>query len=774
MKILSKRLLSLLLAIVLVFGLAPSVMAATDDSPATDPDTVTEPETTLVSDLPPAIKVDDKDNPYPYGVPVDTFYPEELLAPDPYGIALLAQDNIPDEMWDNTILRALEYTGVGVQTLKDNNWLYTAQYISGQLKLNAPSLLSGIPYWEGVGACPNGNETVSASGTATGLAPNIAYFKSNGLVCASFVTYYLLNYLPNIEGVDVSTIANAANSNSAYWGLASVLLWSNTLNQLAGQSGSGVTKYTSASTAYQNLVPGDVIVFQSLNDGSLNHVGIYAGEYDLISNGTSRGTYHFLIHVGNSRGPEITTVEYMADAGFKSCTPVVWYHLDIHDQPENGYIQIYKKDTSGSALSGAVFTAVNRSTGASFKIGPTNASGYAKSGELPLGTYKVTETTFPNGYEASGQSSWTVTISSNTPNLTVTVNAVNKLSTGAIRVVKKTTTGKGVEQGWKVNLLREENGSWVIISSGTTKKSTSDPSYTFTGLAPGRYIVQEDPTDGKDGYALDTQSYYVDVVVNQTAEVTVTNQVLGELKIIKAMPDGGSVSGWKFNLSRASDGVSMGTFTTGSDGTITTGYLLPGEYMISEIIPDDSVYYCESANPQTVTIIDGETTEVRFTNRIRPGQIRIEKVDLDGNLKSGARFLLEWSEDGSNWSPVTYRNSQYVSKGTCNTAGLTDGQLETDADCVITFTGLYPTLQYRVTETEAPEGLQLLTSPAYIGGLSVEDDYTVSLRVVNCPNFTLPATGGDGFIWTQLALIFSCCFGFCTAMYLYLKKQDLN
>ena len=136
MKTNHKQLLSLLLVFVLVLGLMPSVFAATDvgtqqitDPPLSD-GTITEDEllwAKLVADLPDPIKgVDplDPDNPYPYGIPVDNFYPSAFFEEDPYAAAPMADTGrIPDDMYDNAILRALEYTGYDVQWLKDKGYL---------------------------------------------------------------------------------------------------------------------------------------------------------------------------------------------------------------------------------------------------------------------------------------------------------------------------------------------------------------------------------------------------------------------------------------------------------------------------------------------------------------------------------------------------------------------------------------------------------------------------------------------------------------------------
>ena len=54
--------------------------------------------------------------------------------------------DIPESMLDNSILRALEYTGYDVQKQKDNNTIYQNGYYSIPLATNAPEILSDIHY----------------------------------------------------------------------------------------------------------------------------------------------------------------------------------------------------------------------------------------------------------------------------------------------------------------------------------------------------------------------------------------------------------------------------------------------------------------------------------------------------------------------------------------------------------------------------------------------------------------------------------------------------
>ena len=1020
MATIQKRGISLLLVLVLMLGMIPSVSAAEIDtesstepaettapvpeetlaaetSPpeATQPEETSPPETTepeptapaetapeeteppetqpeeteavntlsaehqrILDALPQAFMGDDPAHPYPYGLPVDNLFPEEIQR---RAMMRASMSAIPSEMYDNSILRALEYTGYDVQWLKDNGYLYVRQYVSSNINSYAPQVLSDIGYDDYSPFC-NGDETVADASTVSGKAPNIAKFESQGLVCASFVTYYLCNYLPNIEGIDTTWIHDAVKattmSNGSY-STASVFSWSTGLNNLANQAGSGVTKYTNATTAYANLVPGDVIIFSN-SSGELVHAAIYAGEYYLYSRtGSNGGLVHFIIHVGNSRGPEISTVEYMASAGAKSSTPSAWYHIDIASNvASTGWIEVNKTDPSGTPLAGAYFTASNYSTGETFVIGPTNYNGYAKSSELPMGTYTVTETIFPDGYGASGNTTWTVTLSENTPNQTVTIYAENQKITSSLTITKTTGTGENIS-GWQFGIYSDgdctnlisgphttdangeisvnnltagvvyvkelghtdssindlyycysANPQTVVLTAGETAtvsfrnllntgevkivkqtntgknlsgwdialyydaactNKVSDYPFTtdengiiiVTGIKPGTIYVKEIPTD--DPYwECDTAVKEVKIVANQVSTVTFTNTHYGKLNIRKTMDTVGPLDGWQFRVTDGSgkeipgspftsdkngeihvgnvlpgvykveelipedslyycksenpqtvtvkqgetaevfftnalrfgklnirktmdtegplDGwqfrvtdisgkeISGSPFTSDKNGEIHVGNILPGVYKIEELIPDDSLYYCKSGNPQTVTVKQGETAEVSFTNALRPGKLSVEKVDLKGEHLTGATFLLEWSEDGSMWWPIEYSDSKDVIKGYCSNPDVVDGTLTTNLSGIIEWNNLHPGLYYRITELEAPEGYVLLTEAAYEDKLPA-DDLEVILRVINCEVFTLPKTGSGAALFFRISQLL--CAAVCGTMLLlsFRKKR---
>ena len=316
---------------------------------------------------------------------------------------------------------------------------------------------------------------------------------------------------------------------------------------------------------------------------------------------------------------------------------------------------------------------------------------------------------------------------------------------GSIRLTKTTEDGKNLS-GWKFGIYSDPACTKLVSGPHTTDNGGK---ISAAGLSAGTYYVKElghtDSAVGEMYYCSGANPQKVTVTAGAAATVSITNKRnTGGVKIIKTMPDGGSTAGWKFEVYDSNHKL-VGSYTTASDGTILTDYLLPGTYTVKEIIPEDGPYTCDAPYPKTVEISAGQTAEVTFTNRMKPGEIRIQKTDTHGEPLAGAEFLLEWSKDGRQWQTVTYTDSPDVTEGTCTTEGLTDGKLTSGADGVVRFTGLYSGSLYRVTETKAPKGYQLLTEPVYEGSIRKDDGNFIQLTVVNAPVFELPMTGSTGY-----------------------------
>ena len=412
-----------------------------------------------------------------------------------------------------------------------------------------------------------------------------------------------------------------------------------------------------------------------------------------------------------------------------------------------GQIQVKKTTNTGQNLSGWKFEIVDKATNKVVKTVTTDSKGLATATNLPAGEYIVREVGGGNAYWQLDTSNHTVTVVAG-QTATVTVKNIHR---GRIVVQKNAVNGSA--QGWKFEIWQGDTLVETLTTGG-------DGRAVSKYLLPGNYTVKE--IHDRDG------TYWeYDVKVEQNATVTAghdttvtyTNTQYGLLQIVKTMADGTSPAGWVFRVTDSTGQEVPGSpFTTGEDGVIFSGKLAPGTYTVEEIIPDDSLYFCDSENPQTVVVTAGQTAEVQFTNALRPGKINIQKVDTLGNPLSGAVFLLEWSTDGKIWNPIVY--SESIQAGGCSNPNVVDGCITTGEDGLASWENLHPGLYYRVTEVKAPGGYQLLTEPVFTGKLPIED-LTVSLRVVNAPIFTLPQTGGMGFdgFTAGIILSLSACLG---------------
>ena len=247
------------------------------------------------------------------------------------------------------------------------------------------------------------------------------------------------------------------------------------------------------------------------------------------------------------------------------------------------------------------------------------------------------------------------------------------------------------------------------------------------------------------------------------------NNYSGRISIQKTVKPEGTLEGWKFKISDA-DGkeVSGSPFTTDKDGKILTGNLTPGDYTVEEVLPADSLYSGEA--PKTVTVTAGKTAEVSFLNKLRTGKITIRKVDTNDEPLAGATFLLESSEDGSLWYLVIPGTDGICVLGEHSEENLAAASKTSGEDGMLIWENLPTALQYRITETKAPEGYTLLKDYAFVGTLPA-DNTEMELRVVNGEAFALPKTGATGLTVLPLAVIF--CFSICAETILYLRKREI-
>lgn len=283
---------------------------------------------------------------------------------------------------------------------------------------------------------------------------------------------------------------------------------------------------------------------------------------------------------------------------------------------DQGSIEIYKKDEFGAALSGAYFTAVNTADPSGvFVIGPTDDKGYAKTQNIPHGTYLIKETVFPSGYRSSGATEWTVTLNKDTPNGIVTVNAVNEQIPGGCRIVKTSEDGNVADI------------TFTLAGNGVNKtvRTNSSGEIQIDGLRPGKYTITEQAYDKYEPQ----ESRNVTVVSGQTATVTFNNTLRrGNLKVIKTSEDS-FVEGIKFHLYGTSlSGLTVDEYAvTDESGTAEfNNVLISGDepYTLEEYGTDKKYVIPDT---QSVIIEWNKTINRNFRNVLKKWRAEACKVD---------------------------------------------------------------------------------------------------------------------------------------------------
>lgn len=539
--------------------------------------------------------------------------------------------DLPANMTDHSILRALEYTGYDVQKQKNDGTLYQPNSFGSK----APaSVLSNIHY----GTSCSGRETVADSSTVTGKAPNIAKFEQSGLCCAGFVSYYICNYLPNIEGADTQFITDAVLATGM--NSQAVVTWQTALNKLVSEGKIEKVGTSSSNVNHSKLTPGDLIIFGT-SSNSHTHIAVYSGTYKGVD---------YIIHVGNDRGPEIMRVDWMSQAGDKSSYPNAYYHLPQEIFESDGEIEVYKKDTDGNKLSGAVFVATNTETGKSYKIGPTNSNGYAKTANpVPYGTYKVKETVFPTNFHAYGKTEWTVTVGADNDGL-VTINVVNEIDNGSAKIVKTSEDGK------------VEGITFKITGNGINKTVTTNAKgeIQIDNLKPAKYTITEVVADKYEPQETRT----VTVVSNQVATVTFNNVLKrGDLTVTKTSEDG-LVEGVTFHLFGTSlSGHTVDEYAeTNAKGIATFKDVLISNhesYTLEEV--DTAERYIVPENQRTA-VEWNVVTNKNFHNALKRGDLEVKKTSEDGFVEGMKFHLYGTSFSGLEVDEYAYTDENGIAK----------------------------------------------------------------------------------------------------------------
>lgn len=303
---------------------------------------------------------------------------------------------------------------------------------------------------------------------------------------------------------------------------------------------------------------------------------------------------------------------------------IICFYGKTPEYEQLGKIEIYKSDSNNNKLNGAEFAVCDSHGIFRYTIAVNGGYGYVR--DIPLGTYTVTETKFPDGYYAGNyQTSWTVTLNENTPNATVTINAVNEQIPGSCKIVKTSEDGKVDGISFKI----EGNG---INKTVTTKDGGQ---IKTDNLKPGIYTVTEITEDKYEPQ----ETRRVTVVSGQTSTVTFNNTLKrGNLTVTKTSEDGLN-AGIKFHLYGVSySGLKVDEYaiTDESGKAYFNDVLIGSGYVLEETDTPDRYVIPDS---QTAEIEWNRVTEKSFYNSLKKWRLTVTKSDKDTGTAQGDASL---------------------------------------------------------------------------------------------------------------------------------------
>ena len=661
----------------------------------------------------------------------------------------------------------------------------------------------------------SGPHTTNSSGkiSVTGLNPGTYYVKEIGHTDSTInAQYTCATTNPQSVTITAGGTASVSFKNNLHKGSLKLVKTTNTGANLSGWqigvytdsvctkavSGSPFTTGADGTVTVSNLVPGtyyakEIAVSDPywVCDSSVETVQIAMNQTATVSfsnthygdlrvtktavNGSAEG-WSFQILDANK--DLVDTIKTDADGYAYSgkLAPGKYYVREVHDRDETyweydanveqqvtitagscaevsytntqyGRIQFTKTTNTGNQLDGWVFQVKDSNYDVVGEY-TTDENGYAITEKLPPGRYLVQEL-------SNGDDYWNIDVMLH--DLTVRAGETVEdpwynREQGLGWFHKSTNTGESLK-GWHITIYEDEACTKEIRTM-----ITNEDGRTGYYMDPGIYYAKETGDEYgrfEDEYWLVDESVQeFEIKPHEDTDIYFTNVQYGKLKVVKTIEGDGTVVGWQFKITDANGKEIDGSpFTTGEDGVILAGNVLPGTYTIEEIIPDGSLYACVGENPQKVTVTQGNMAEVSFTNALRPGKIELKKIDITGSPLAGAKFYLEWSADGSLWWPIKYSESEIPEEGCCSNPDVVDGMLTTGEDGILIWENLYPGLQYRLTEVEAPDGYNLLNKPAFEGKLP-EEDLTLEVKVINTRIFTMPETGvSTGMVLKILSLL---------------------
>ena len=312
------------------------------------------------------------------------------------------------------------------------------------------------------------------------------------------------------------------------------------------------------------------------------------------------------------------------------------------EEPDTGLKLIKLEKGTDTPLSGAIFEVVDPD-GATVGTFATGSDGTVTIPLTLAGNYTVYERVAPLNH-----------LISDTPAQNIKVEYGKKAELtcwnepyGTLRIEKLSDTGAHLP-GAMVQIKHIESGV-------TYTAETNFAGYAiFDEIKPGAYEIRE--ITAPSGWLKDDATYTASVATGETTTFSLVNKELPGLRIIKydrknmvAMPD------VTFEIFR--DSVSLGKFKTDEFGEILLTDAAPGTYRAMEVDTGSDGHILDTT-PQEVELSAGDgIKELLFFNDVKPG-MRLIKVDSTDPSKVIPNAVFEIKSVAGDYGPKEFTTDQ--------------------------------------------------------------------------------------------------------------------
>ena len=343
-------------------------------------------------------------------------------------------------------------------------------------------------------------------------------------------------------------------------------------------------------------------------EGKIEFTNLYQGKYILKETKTNE---NYILDENS---------EFSIDVTYNNTTTI-----DIENEHKKGDLTIYKvdKENNNILLGNVGFELYSKETGKLIGTYYTDVNGKIEIKDLRTGNYMLKEISTNKWYNLAEDIELEVKW-----NETIETKVEDELKKSQIKIIKVDKDNNEIKIPNVVFEVLDTNNN-VLETIKTNEQGEA-----FTKEYPLRDFqkLRLREIETNEMYKLNNETIEVMLEENEIKTVVLENEKKkGRVRVIKVDLDNNEIKleGVKFNILDENQNI-VDTITTDEKGEAVTKLLpIDQKYTLQEISTKEN--YVLSNETKTITLSEGQISDVIFENEKKKGQIRVIKIDSENN-----------------------------------------------------------------------------------------------------------------------------------------------